>query len=415
MKPQRVAILFDSHTPYLAFRVNALQRELGKLGLRGHIELHVILIGADWAEYGWAPQGLQGLYDVPVHVLSKEFHGLGLRSFFHRTVPGNLLKLAALYYKLRPRITLTGGYDRPENIWCRILSYPLFAKVGVMHDPRFNDAESFSKSIFLEFIKSLVVARYSFFMCSGRECADYSRFLGGAIKPVYTEAWDVVDNEAIGRSADDPSHDAEILQRFGLSEGTPFFFCPARFVPKKNLPFLLHAYSRYVRDLGPGSTPQHLVLCGQGPEKDRIEQIIREESLTGLVTLCKWLPYEFMPRACRLSTALILASTHDQWGMTVNEALSAGTPALVSNRCGAHELIKNNVNGFTFSPNDGHHLTTLLRQLHDDTALVARLKAACATSMQSFSIRQFLDRYLALFSHYGLLPEAKPLSNTNPA
>ncbi len=149
------------------------------------------------------------------------------------------------------------------------------------------------------------------------------------------------------------------------------------------------------------------MLCGQGPEKDTIErEIDKELSLADHVKLCAWLPYEMMPRACRLSTALILASTHDQWGMTVNEALSAGTPVLVSNRCGAHELVQNNVNGFTFAPTDTEHLATLMRQMHDDPALVSRLRSHAAPSMKNFSIVQDLERHLQLFAHYGLVSES---------
>ncbi len=250
MKPHRVAILFDSHTPYLAFRVNALQRELVRLGLDKQIELHVILVAANWSSYGWDTKDLQGLYEVPVHVLSKEFRGLGFRAFFNAALPAILAKLTTLFFRLRPRLTLAGGYDRPTSLFCRLLSYFFFAKVGVMNDSRFNDAESFSKNAALEFIKSLVVARYSFFLVPGRESADYHHFLGGRKKPVFTEAWDVVDNEGIAKAADDATHDAEIRERFGLSEGVRFFFLPARFVAKKNIPLVLRAYASYLAHLG---------------------------------------------------------------------------------------------------------------------------------------------------------------------
>lgn len=405
MKPQRVVIQFDSHTPYLAFRVNALQRELVRLGLQQHIELHVILTAANWSSYGWDAQSLQEKYEVPLHVLTKEFHGLGLRSFFSTSLPKIFFNLALLFFRLRPRVTLTGGYDRPASLFCRLLSYFFFGKVGVMNDSRFNDAESFNRNATLEFIKSLVVARYSFFMCSGQESADYHRFLGGKNKPIFTEAWDVVDNDGISQAADDTSHDAKIYHSFGLKPGSRYFFFPTRFIPKKNVPFVLRAYAAYLEELGENhDKAQPLVLCGQGPEKDDIHQAIQELSLTGHVKLCDWLPYERMPRACRLATTLILASTHDQWGMTVNESLSAGTPVLVSNRCGAHELVQNDINGFTFAPTDAQHLTALLLRLHREPELLARLRREAPPSMRRFSITQYVERHLQLFGLYGLLP-----------
>jgi 1,2-diacylglycerol 3-alpha-glucosyltransferase len=414
MKPSRVVIMFDSHTPYLAFRVNALQRELVARGLGGIIELHVILIGANWSAYGWSAGGPQRFYEVPVHVLSKEFHGLGLRSFFHPSLPGIFLRLAMLFFRLGPRITLVGGPDRPESLFCRIFSYFNFSKVGVMNDSRFNDAESYSKNIVLELIKSLVVARYSFFMVPGQESADYHRFLAGRKRPIYTEAWDVVDNEGIALAADDATRDDELCQRLGIRKGDRFFFFPARFVAKKNIPFVLRAFASFVRNTGGAhERNHHLVLCGQGPEKEVITRTIAQHSLEKLVKVCDWLPYELMPRACRLSTALILASTHDQWGMTVNESLAAGTPVLVSDRCGAYELVQNGDNGFTFRPRDEKHLSSLMQRLQDDPALVDRLRAACRPSVSRFSIRQYVERHLEVLEQYGLLPRTE-LSNVLP-
>jgi glycosyltransferase involved in cell wall biosynthesis len=427
MKAQRVAILFDSHTPYLAFRVNALQRELVRRGLQEHIELCVILTAANWSSYGWDGQVLQEKYDVPVHVLTQEFHGLGLHAFFSPSLPRIFFKLASLLFKLRPRLMLTGGYDRPASLFCRLLSYFFLGKVGVMNDSRFNDAESFNRNAVLEFLKSLVVARYSFFMCAGQESADYHHFLGGKNKPVFTEAWNVVDNDGIAKAAEDAAYDSEIYQTFGLELGTPYFFFPARFVPKKNVPFVLHSYAAYLEVLKKNGGEAHcLVLCGQGPEKGAICQAIEDLSLSQHVKVCDWLPYEQMPRACRLATSLVLASTHDQWGMTVNESLSAGTPVLVSNRCGAHELVQNDVNGFTFAPSDAPHLTALLLRMHHEPELTARLRREAAPSMRRFSITQYLERHLQLFALYGLLPanaedEAHrdaaplPLSKANPS
>jgi len=405
MKPKRVGILFDSHTPYLAFRVNALQQELVARGFDRFVELHVILSGADEKSYQWDQQNLRDRYSVPLHVLTNTFHGLGLHTFLHPSLPKIFTKLTLLYFRLRPRIMFVGGYDRPESLFCRLVSYFFFSKVGVMHDSRFNDAESYSKSIWLEFAKNFIVGRYTFFTVPGHECADYTRFLGGRRKPVYMGAWNVVDNEGIGRAAEDGSRDAEIYERFSLTPGSPYFFLPARFVVKKHLPFVIRAYREFLKGLTTDrASAQSLVLCGHGPLKSEIEALISELGLGDKIKLCEWLPYELMPRAGRLSTALLLPSLHDQWGMTVNEALSAGAPVLVSDRAGSHELVRNNVNGFTFSPYDAEHLTGLLTQFHREPELVARLRSAAAPSMERFSIKQYVAQHVKLFRDYGLIP-----------
>jgi glycosyltransferase involved in cell wall biosynthesis len=57
---------------------------------------------------------------------------------------------------------------------------------------------------------------------------------------------------------------------------------------------------------------------------------------------------------------LILPSLFDGWGMVVNEALQCQVPALVSDQCGAKELIKNKHNGLIFKANDIESLTEQL-------------------------------------------------------
>jgi glycosyltransferase involved in cell wall biosynthesis len=89
--------------------------------------------------------------------------------------------------------------------------------------------------------------------------------------------------------------------------------------------------------------------------------------------------------------ALLLGSTHDQWGMTVNEALAAGAPVLCSSRAGAHEVVRNHVNGYTFHPWDEEHLAELMYALAKDEAAVERLRGNAAASVQDFSVQQWLE------------------------
>jgi glycosyltransferase involved in cell wall biosynthesis len=56
------------------------------------------------------------------------------------------------------------------------------------------------------------------------------------------------------------------------------------------------------------------------------------------------------------------ASTSEQWGLVLNEAIASGLPVIVSNRCGcAPELV--NGNGFTFDPFEEQELVERLLQM----------------------------------------------------
>jgi glycosyltransferase involved in cell wall biosynthesis len=73
-------------------------------------------------------------------------------------------------------------------------------------------------------------------------------------------------------------------------------------------------------------------------------------------------PYDELPVYYALANAFVHASTSEQWGLVVNEAIASGLPVIVSNRCGcAPELV--NGNGFTFDPTNEHELTARLLEM----------------------------------------------------
>ena len=398
MKPIHLLAVFDSHTPYLAFRLNAFQDALVARGLGDDVRLEIVLIGAEEASYGWEGDGLQALYKAPVTVLSHRFRGLGMRSFLHPSVPGCLWKLLV---RRRPKVAFVGGYDRPESMLTTMLGRLWRCKTGVWNDSKFNDAESYGKSIWLELIKSFMVARYHFYLCPGRDSVDYHRFLGGRKKLALSHSWDVVDNASIGRLANEPKHDQAIQE--ALQVTGDYFLMPVRFVEKKNSLGVIEAYAQYHKRIKDRALP--LVICGKGPQEAVMRQKIATHGLENNIRVVPWLAYEQVPRASRQSRAVLLASTHDQWGMIVNEALAAGAPVLVSNRCGAHELVRNHVNGFTFDPYDIEHLGRLFDVMTENETLVIQMRQEAAKSMESFSIERWIQHHFDVLEHFGILQE----------
>ncbi|MFT4637738.1 MAG: glycosyltransferase involved in cell wall biosynthesis [Verrucomicrobiales bacterium] len=409
MKPVHLLAVFDSHTPYLAFRLNAFQDAIAARGLADRLRIEIVLIGAEEASYGWEGEGLQALYKAPVTVLSHRFRGLGMRSFLHPSVPGCLWKLFKILIRQRPKVAFVGGYDRPESMLTTLLGRLWRCKTGVWNDSKFNDAESYGKSIWLELIKSFMVARYHFYLCPGRDSVDYHRFLGGRKKLALSRSWDVVDNKSIGRLANDSEHDEAIEEALQVSG--EYFLMPVRFVEKKNSMGVIDAYAQYHQRLKERAIP--LVICGKGPQEEMMRQRISDRRMENYIRLVPWLAYEQVPRASRRSRAVLLASTHDQWGMIVNEALAAGAPVLVSNRCGAHELVRNHVNGFTFDPYDMEHLGRLFDVMTENKALVSQMRQEAAKSIDSFSIDSWIQHHFNVLEHFGVLEEEPaPLAET---
>jgi glycosyltransferase involved in cell wall biosynthesis len=147
----------------------------------------------------------------------------------------------------------------------------------------------------------------------------------------------------------------------------PYFLASGRFVPKKNFPALLDAFGQY-RARVPESEAWDLVVLGEGPRRPAIERAAQEAGLVDAVHLPGFKQYEELPSYYGCAEAFIHPSTREQWGLVVNEAMAAGLPVLVSERCGcAPDLVKDGRNGFTFDPHDPSALVGLMaRVAHGD-------------------------------------------------
>ena len=403
MSKPNVLITFDSHTPYLAYRVSVLQREIVRRNLTGQVRLRVLLLGARDSTYDWQNESLEAEYGgVPVTILTEAFHGLGFRAYLSGLALKTCWRVGWNVIRTRPKVAFVGGYDRPASLLIAALGVIFRWKTGPLHDSRFNDSESYPKKVGLEAVKSPFMRLYHFFMCSGRECVEYTQFLAGVKRPAMHAGWNVVDNDGIAAKAEDSGDDDSLRATMGLRPDEPFLFMPIRFLPKKNISRVLEAYERALR--GSSAAPlARLVIAGKGPLRDEVEEEIEARGLGKLIQLVEWIPYERIPRVARLSNAVILASTHDQWGLVINEALAAGAPVLVSNRCGAHELVQNNVNGFTFDPFDVDHLAKLITELSGNPELVHSLRANANPTMRRFSSTQFLDAWFSILERSGLV------------
>ena len=205
-----------------------------------------------------------------------------------------------------------------------------------------------------EAIKRRIVGLYSAALVGGQRHVEYLVELGMPPERVFT-GYDVVDNDYFGRRT------AEIRNKRSLPEN--YFLASARFIEKKNLSTLIEAYAEYRRRSEiAAKVPWDLVLLGDGPLRETLESKILTLNLNEHVHLPGFEPYDELPVYYGLANAFVHASTTEQWGLVVNEAIASGLPVIVSERCGCvPELVQGN--GFTFDPTNEHELTARLLEM----------------------------------------------------
>ncbi len=149
------------------------------------------------------------------------------------------------------------------------------------------------------------------------------------------------------------------------------------------------------------TTAAHLVVAGDGPERERIETLGKR--FPGRVTFHGALLFDQRVRAYAETDVFVFPSRHDGWGVALQEAMARGLPAIVSSEVGAaHDLVEDGVNGFVVDPDDSEGLERKMRIFADQPRLIeqygrlARARAARLTpewgAQQLFEILLDLNR-----------------------
>lgn len=128
---------------------------------------------------------------------------------------------------------------------------------------------------------------------------------------------------------------------------------PARLVPVKNHELLLRALV-VVRDTH--HIPFHLTLLGDGPLRERIEELIEEYSLQGNVELRGNVSREEVLALYGEHDALVMSGRHETIGFVVLEAMARGIPAIISDTLGARDFIEDGVSGLLFESGNADDL-----------------------------------------------------------
>lgn len=164
-----------------------------------------------------------------------------------------------------------------------------------------------------------------------------------------------------------------------LDWSVPTVVAASRLVALKGVAFLLRAFALVAR-----ARPCHLVILGDGPEREALAREAADLGLSSRVFMPGFQPnpFAFMARARVFAHASLLEGLPN----VLLEAMACGTP-VVSADCpsGPSEIITPGVDGLLVPPADPPALADALGRVLDDAALRARLSAGAAARVQAFS------------------------------
>jgi glycosyltransferase involved in cell wall biosynthesis len=112
-----------------------------------------------------------------------------------------------------------------------------------------------------------------------------------------------------------------------------------RLVPLKGFDLSILAFGKFVQRLPESEKSKaKLIIVGNGPEKELLKQMCRDNSIDNNIEFIKWIDRVDLLEIYKKSTAFLFPS-HEGAGMVVAEALSFGLPVICLDNCGPGEFI----------------------------------------------------------------------------
>ena len=156
----------------------------------------------------------------------------------------------------------------------------------------------------------------------------------------------------------------------------------------------------------------YLVIVGEGPERERLENFARD---VGCLDHVRFLGHrEDASRWLRLFDVFCLASSFEGMSNSLMEAMSMGKPVIVSDIPANRELVVQTQTGFLPKLADTVGFMQFLRQLIDEPGLGAELgKAGRERIQQFFGITRMVDAYAEVYRN--VLGKGLKSNPTSPA
>jgi glycosyltransferase involved in cell wall biosynthesis len=359
-------------------REQVLESELCRPPAAASVQTVLVVIWIDWYAYHLARfQALLQNADLAGTVVGIEMvGGIGVHSGLkfreilpaglpiHTLVPnGNWADtgkwhLSRLLWKnlnlIGPSVVLIPGYYTvpalAAAVWCKLKGRKavLMTESGVQDHKRLWWREAFKQW--------LILSLFDWAVAGGTAHTDYLQqlqFPSGRVARFY----DVVDNSFFQSQC----RTLRVLQSasdFGLP--AKYFLYVGRVSQEKNTRALLNAFLNYRAAGGTWA----LVVVGDGPQLSELHCASAHSLYESNVYFTGLQATSQLPKYYAFASVFVLPSIREPWGLVVNEAMAAGLPVLVSNRCGcAADLVASGENGFTFDPFDEPALADALTRM----------------------------------------------------
>jgi glycosyltransferase involved in cell wall biosynthesis len=285
-------------------------------------------------------------------------------NFFGLDAPG----IGAAIARFKPDAVLLSGWHSLSMarviLACRRRRIPLLYRGDTHLQGRERDR-------FWKYRSARLLKLFDRFLAVGLRAREYLERLGIPEDQVFASPH-AVDNDFFASRAEpllDPERRAEARKEWGIEADEFVALFVGKLDSNKRPDLVLRAVASM-------SERVRVIIVGAG---DRSEECLELASRLRVRTDFRgFLNQSEMPRAYALSDCLVLPSTKESWGLTVNEAMSCGLPAIVSDGVGcAPDLVEPGSTGEIFPAGEHDALADRLKKIGREINMGFRRSARC--------------------------------------
>jgi len=285
--------------------------------------------------------------------------------------------LFKLLRKLKPDVIITESFSQWSiPVWLYRLIYKTPVIVGYQRTHHTERHAQWYRRLFRKLALKITGA----VCCNGSLSVEYLKSLGLSPKKIFPGAHGINHSDFAADCSTITEEDRKALRRKHDMQGTTFTYV-GRLIELKGISQLLDGWKRLGSDLSKCT----LVIVGDGPEKERLQQKVLRESIDS-VRFIERVPNNLLYRYYAASDVFVIPTLEDNWSVVVMEAMACGLPVISSVYNGSTpDLVQVGVNGFHVDPFNPENLADAMRHFLDNQESIKGMSDQSSIIIRNYS------------------------------
>ncbi len=190
-----------------------------------------------------------------------------------------------------------------------------------------------------------------------------------------------------------PSNNGDYLKKkYNILLDLPILLFVGRLDKEKNLGLVIKASATLLK-----KNFFHLVIAGNGAEKENLERLVRELGISKCVTFTGFIPDADLPNLYPIADCFVMAGTAELQSMVTMEAMATGLSVIAVDAVALPELVHDGENGFLFQDGNVEEVASILEKVMGDKSLRQRMGRSSLEIIKKHSMQSVISEFELLY------------------